>query len=177
MTDTEHLEKMHPWLRGRVERALAAWRTEAQEGETIRIVESVRSTMTQQKYFAEGRSKADGVNKLSLHQFSPALACDVAVLRDNKYVPSVSDPAWQRWGQCAQTEGLEWGGAWRKWLVDGPHVQVPESQRIRLIQEKVGAPVDGIWGPNTEAAVGGPFRGGKGWGRVSLTVWQRVMEK
>ena len=65
-TDAEHLAQMHPWLRKRVEAAVADWRASAAEGDTIRIVESVRSTSTQAKYFAEGRSKADGVNRLSL---------------------------------------------------------------------------------------------------------------
>jgi hypothetical protein len=177
MTEGEHLAQMHPWLRDRVASAIAAWRANATEGETIKLVESVRATSLQQKYFAEGKSKADGINKLSFHQFSPALAADVAVIRNGKYVSSLSDPAWQRWGTCAQAQGLEWGGAWKKWLVDGPHVQVPEMQRIRLIQEAVGVTADGMWGPNTEAAIGGPFRSGKGWHRMSLSAWSKVMSK
>ena len=85
-TDAEHLAQMHPWLRAQVEAAVADWRASAAEGDTIRIVESVRSTSTQARYFAEGRSKADGVNRLSLHQFAPALAADVAIIRAGKVV-------------------------------------------------------------------------------------------
>jgi hypothetical protein len=174
-TDAEHLAQMHPWLRERVESALAAWRADAQPGETIRLVESVRSTMTQQKYFAEGRSRADGINKYSYHQFNPALAADVACIKDGKYVNSLADPTWQRWGKVAQAQGLEWGGAWRKYLIEGPHVQVSESQRIKLIQAKAGAIADGVWGPNTEHAIKGPFRSGRGWGRMTLAAWSKWM--
>lgn len=174
MTDAEHLAQMHPWLRERVEHALVAYRANAPEGVTIKLVESVRSTMTQQKYFAEGRSKADGINKLSFHQFNPALAVDAAVFRDGKYVQKLSDPAWQLWGKVVIAEGLEWAGLWSR-FPEGPHAQVSERQRIKLLQEKVGAPIDGVWGPNTEAKVGGPFRNGKGWGRMSLSAWSKVM--
>jgi hypothetical protein len=173
MTEHEHLEQMHLYLRQRVADALADWRASAPAGETIKLVESVRSTTTQAKYFAEGRSKADGVNKLSLHQFSPALAADVAVLRGGKYVAKASDPAWARWGVCAVAHGLEWGGAWTG-LVDCPHVQVPVKQRVRLAQVAAGVEADGVWGPATERAVGGPFRGGSGWERMSLAAWSAL---
>jgi hypothetical protein len=169
-TEHEHLDAMHPWLRERVAAALAEWRASAAPGETILLVESVRLTATQAKYFADGRSKADGVNRLSLHQFAPALAADVAVMRGGKYVASAADPAWARWGAAAKAQGLEWGGAWTG-LVDAPHVQVPVKQRIRLAQLAAGVDADGLWGPATERAIGGPFRGGSGWERMSLTAW------
>ena len=169
-TDAEHLAQMHPWLRERVEAAVADWRASAAEGDTIRIVESVRSTATQAKYFAEGRSKADGVNRLSLHQFRPALAADVAVIRGGKVVGKASDPAWALWGVCALAHGLEWGGAWTG-LVDCPHVQVSVKQRVRLAQVAAGVEADGLWGPATERAIKGPFRGGTGWERMSLAAW------
>lgn len=176
MTEADHLAAMHPWLRTRVEAALADWRAGAPEGETIRIVESVRSTATQQGYYLRGKSRADGVDRFSLHQFAPALAADVAVLRAGKYVTSAADGAWQRWGAAAKAHGLEWGGDWAK-LVDCPHVQVPESQRIRLIQAAVGATPDGLWGPATEGALSsrvGALRAGKGWGRVTPAVWAKL---
>ena len=173
MTEHEHLDAMHFWLRERVAAALAVWRADALAGETIRLVESVRSTTTQAKYFSEGRSKADGVNKLSLHQFAPALAADVAVMRAGKYVAKASDPAWARWGRAAQSHDLEWGGAWTG-LVDCPHVQVPVKQRVWLAQVAAGVVADGVWGPATERAVGGPFRGGSGWERMSLAAWSAL---
>lgn len=173
MTEHEHLDAMHPWLRDRVAAALADWRAAAAGGDTIRLVESVRTTATQAKYFSEGRSKADGVNRLSLHQFSPALAADVAVIRGGKVVGKASDPAWALWGVYALAHGLEWGGAWTG-LVDCPHVQVPVKQRVRLAQAAAGVEADGVWGPATERAVGGPFRGGSGWERMSLAAWSAL---
>lgn len=177
MTEADHLAAMHPWLRTRVEAALADWRAGAAPGESIRITESVRTLAVQQSYYRAGKSRADGVDRLSLHQFAPALAADVAVIRAGAYVGSAADTAWQRWGSCAKAHGLEWGGDWSK-LVDCPHVQVPESQRIRLLQAAVGATPDGVWGPATEAALSakvGALRAGKGWGRVTPAVWAKVM--
>lgn len=178
MTDADHLAQMHPWLRERVVLALAAWRAAAPAGESIRLVESVRSLATQQRYHAEGKSRADGVTRYSLHQFAPSLAADVAVTRGGKYVASASDAAWQRWGSAAEATGLEWGGRW-KGLVDCPHVQVPLSQRARLVQRAVGVAVDGDWGPKTQAAValalpGLRLRDGTGWDTLTVEAWARL---
>jgi len=173
VTEHEHLEAMHPWLRERLAAALAAWRKDAPAGQTITLVESVRALATQQKYHASGKSKADGVTRFSMHQFTPALAADVAVLRGGKYVQSASDSAWQRWGTCARAQGLTWGGDWSG-LVDCPHVEVPEKERVRLAQTAAGAVPDGAWGPATERAIGGPFRAGTGWGRMTLAAWSAL---
>ena len=170
MTDSAHLAAMHPWLRQRVGAALDAWRDDAPTGETIRLVESVRSLATQQEYYRTGRSRADGVARYSLHQFAPSLAADVAVLRAGRYVAQAADPAWQRWGVCAHEQGLSWGGDWVG-LVDCPHVEVPEPERVRLAQLAAGTVPDGRWGPATERAIGGPFRAGSGWGRMTLAAW------
>lgn len=178
MTDADHLAAMHPWLRERVAGALLRWRADAAPGESIRIVESVRSLALQQSYFAQGRSKADGVKKLSLHQFAPALAADVAVTRGGKYVASAADPAWQRWGAAAEADGLEWGGAW-KGLVDAPHVQLTLADRARLVQRAVGVSVDGDWGPRTQAALRVSLPGlslpeGTGWQTMTVEAWARL---
>lgn len=174
MNEAEHLAAMHPYLRERVAAALADWRAGAAPGETIRLVESVRSLATQQGYYKAGKSRADGVERFSLHQFAPALAADVAVVRGGKYVQSAADTAWQRWGAAAKAHGLEWGGDWTS-LVDCPHVQVSEAERVRLVQAAVGATPDGRWGPATEAAIGAGLRAGRGWSRMTPPVWARVM--
>ena len=178
MTDAAHIEQMHGWLRSRVASALLRWRVDAAAGEAIRLVESVRPLATQQQYFKAGKSKADGVNRYSLHQFAPALAADVAVTRAGKYIASASDPAWQRWGACARAQGLEWGGDWRS-IVDCPHVQVPLIDRVRLVQAAVGVTVDGDWGARTQAAVvaalpGVALRPGTGWDTLTLDAWARL---
>jgi peptidoglycan L-alanyl-D-glutamate endopeptidase CwlK len=41
------------------------------------IIEGERTLETQQKYFKEGKSKLDGINKKSKHQSSPSLAADI----------------------------------------------------------------------------------------------------
>lgn len=179
MNYAEHIARMHPWLRPRVAQAIALWREGAPAGESITLVESVRDLATQQSYFAQHRSKADGVRRYSLHQFSPALAADVAVTRGRKYVASAADPAWQRWGALARAEGLEWGGDWRG-LVDAPHVQVPLVDRVRIVQAAVGVAVDGQWGARTQAAVaaalpGVELRPGVGWDSLTLEAWARIV--
>lgn len=177
MTEAEHLDIMHPWLRDRAALALATFRAAKGNGETIKVVESVRSLAVQQSYHELGRSKADGVSRFSLHQFDPALAFDVAVFRAGRYIVSAADAGWQRWGAAVEAHGLEWGGRW-KGLVDCPHAQVPEGERVRLLQLAVGAVPDGVWGPATEAAIvkaGGELRPGKGWGRVTPATWAAVV--
>lgn len=41
------------------------------------IIEGTRSKETQMKYFAEGKSKLDGVKSLSKHQSYPSMAVDI----------------------------------------------------------------------------------------------------
>ena len=168
---------MHPWLAERVKAALADWRAGAVAGETIKLVESVRTLATQQSYYKQGRTRADGVDRFSLHQFNPALAADVAVIRAGKYVASAADTAWQRWGAAAKACGLDWGGDWVG-LVDCPHVQASESERVKLVQAAVGATPDGAWGPATEAAItkhGAVLRSGRGWARMTPAAWWALL--
>lgn len=47
------------------------------------IIEGHRSAETQQKYFSEGKSKLDGINKKSKHQSYPSLAVDIMPYRKN----------------------------------------------------------------------------------------------
>lgn len=41
------------------------------------IIEGIRTTETQQKYFREGKSKIDGVTVKSKHQSKPSMAADI----------------------------------------------------------------------------------------------------
>lgn len=176
MTEIQHLATLHPYLAARVEQILVLWRAEAEPGDSILLTESVRSLETQQRYYARGATKADGVRFFSFHQFNPGLAVDCLVLRAGKIVSSISDPAWQRYGEIGEQEGLSWGGRWTR-LRDGPHLEVPEVERVRLVQQAVGAEADGAWGPATEralAARGVPLRAGKGWARMTLEGWAEL---
>lgn len=177
MTEAEHLAACHPWLRSRVVEVLARWRASASPGDTIRLAESVRSLETQQTYYARGASKADGVSAFSLHQYAPALAVDCLVIRAGRVVASISDPAWQRYGAIAREEGLDWGGDWSS-LRDGPHVEVPLVERVRLVQAAVGATPDGQWGPATTAAVSARVtlrQGRTGWASMSPRAWAELV--
>ena len=49
------------------------------------VVEGTRTLEQQQKYFSEGKSKLDGVNKKSKHQSSPSMAVDVVPTTDGKW--------------------------------------------------------------------------------------------
>ena len=176
MTESEHLAKMHPFLRERVVRVLAAWRAGAAPDETIKIVESVRPLSVQQSYFKAGKSRADGVTSFSNHQFSPSLACDCIVIRSGKIVAKLSDPAWQAYGDLVEAEGLTWGGKWK--LGDGPHCELSEVERIKLVQAAVGAVADGAWGPATAKAVGArvPLRVGRsGWSSLTPASWEMLL--
>jgi peptidoglycan L-alanyl-D-glutamate endopeptidase CwlK len=48
------------------------------------ISEGHRSIELQQKYFNEGKSQIDGVNKKGKHNYTPALAADIFPYVDNK---------------------------------------------------------------------------------------------
>jgi peptidoglycan L-alanyl-D-glutamate endopeptidase CwlK len=48
------------------------------------ISEGFRTIELQQKYFNEGRSKIDGVNKKGKHNYSPSLASDIYAYVDGK---------------------------------------------------------------------------------------------
>lgn len=42
------------------------------------VTEGTRTKATQMKYFKEGKSKLDGINKISKHQSTPSMAVDIA---------------------------------------------------------------------------------------------------
>jgi len=42
------------------------------------VLEGARSLETQQKYFRDGKTKIDGINKISKHQHFPSMAVDIA---------------------------------------------------------------------------------------------------
>lgn len=176
VTQQDHLSALHPWLRDRVIAVLAEWRELARPGERIVISETTRSLALQQRYFARGSTRADGIRSYSQHQFAPALAVDCLVLRDGHVVGSIEDPAWRNYGLLGEAGGLSWGGRWPK-LRDGPHLEVPLVERVKLVQAAVGAVPDGVWGRQTEAALkaaGVPLRAGKGWARMTPAAWAQL---
>lgn len=67
----------------------------------------------------------------SLHNFNPALAFDVAPVRNGKCVWDVTDPVWPFIGKCCKKLGLDWGGSWKSFK-DYPHIQMTKSMALEL---------------------------------------------
>lgn len=113
------------------------------------VLEGHRSQETQMKYFSEGKSTLDGVNKKSKHQSYPSMAVDIS-----PYVKGVNMFTDERGMVCfyhlagmviatakrLKAEGLishdiRWGGAWRTELnifsgstfFDGPHFELVKT--------------------------------------------------
>lgn len=182
------LSDLHPWLAERVE-ALADAHRQARPETSLALIWAHRSPAEQKAAHRAGRSRLDGVRRFSLHNYLPALAADLWVYTSSE---DGSVPLYQgrpprgvgldlqllqkgslrRWylgmARLAVDQGLEAGALWRT-LKDGPHIQVPKRDRLRLLQEALGArgyacgTPDGVMGPLTRSAIeraGEDFGGG-----------------
>jgi len=86
------------------------------------IAEGHRSVELQQKYFKEGKSKIDGINKKGKHNYNPSLAVDIYLWINNKaswdketlsYVMGfIQGIAEMLLWQDKITHRLRWGGNW-----------------------------------------------------------------
>ena len=168
------LEDLHPWLRWRLNELAVAHRS-ANVDTSLCLIWGIRSVKEQQAAHKAGRSKLDGVRKFSLHNYTPSLAADVWVYSNaDDEDPEIYEGrpkrsegldlellqkgSLKRWyiplGKLAKDLGLEAGALWRTFR-DGPHVQVPKKQRIKLLQDALTAkgfdvgPSDGIIGSKT----------------------------
>lgn len=119
----DKLAGLHPDLVARVERVLAAM---AANGTPMRVTDGFRSAAQQALLYAKGRTApgrivtyADGLHKKSNHQSGRAVDC--AFLGPKPY--DESHP-WGFYGDCAEREGLTWGGRWRSPKTDRPHVEL-----------------------------------------------------
>jgi peptidoglycan L-alanyl-D-glutamate endopeptidase CwlK len=111
---------LHPDLRKRWDWMFREWRHRYPDAPKPILTCTYRSPTEQAELVRQGRSKA-GPGQ-SLHNFTPALAFDVAFIERRE---TTWDFHWfEKWGELAEEIGLEWGGRW-KHLVDGPHVQYP----------------------------------------------------
>ena len=87
----------------------------------------LRSTEDQAKLFADGVSKADGVNNLSYHQSGKAL--DVYAYVDGKaswdklHLALIAAAMLQASAQLGYE--LKWGGLWKSWQ-DMPHFEIKD---------------------------------------------------
>ena len=87
----------------------------------------LRSTEDQAKLFADGVSKADGVNNLSYHQSGKAV--DVYAYVDGKaswdklHLALIAAAMLQASAQLGYE--LKWGGLWKSWQ-DMPHFEIKD---------------------------------------------------
>lgn len=140
----EPLRKRWEWMRDE-------WKRVYPDKPQPFLTATKRSMQEQADLFLSGDSLARPGH--SLHNFEPAYAFDVAF--DPDPTDGVgNDVTWvfewyQRWGELAESIGLEWGGRWPN-LVDGPHVQMPmtwEEAEMKQIPELPPLPDQPeIWG-------------------------------
>lgn len=140
---------LHPDLRERWEWMRDEWERRHPDAPQPFLTCTYRPASEQKEKFEEGASLARPMQ--SLHNFTPALAFDIAF--DPEPEDGVgNDLTWQfkwfqRWGELAEEIGLEWGGRWAQ-LVDGPHVQI----KMTWQQAQAGAipPLPPLPGAETE---------------------------
>lgn len=105
-------------------RLLAVYRSLAQQGYTLALLEGYRSPQRQAQLQARGASVTNAGAYQSYHQFG--LAADSAFHRDGRLVISERDPwamrGYQLLGEAAEAQGLRWGGSWQ--LQDYGHVEL-----------------------------------------------------
>ena len=174
MRSEPRLKDLHPWLRNRVNELAVDHRT-VNPGTSLCLIWGARTFFEQQSAYKAGRSKINGKTKFSLHNYYPTLAADLWVytgaddddpeIYENRPKRSeglslqlLQKGSLKRWyipmGKLAAGVGLEAGALWRTFR-DGPHVQVPKKQRIKLLQRALTSkgfdvgPSDGIIGAKT----------------------------
>ena len=116
------LAKVHPRLATGVRTMIAAL---AAQGLTVEVVQGLRTFAEQDALFAQGRSKKGQIvtnakGGQSNHNYG--LAVDLCPFVNGK--PQWNDNAgFLLIGAEAAKVGLQWGGAWKK-FIDKPHVQL-----------------------------------------------------
>jgi peptidoglycan L-alanyl-D-glutamate endopeptidase CwlK len=122
------LEGVHPKLVEKVKRILFAL---AELGHPMIVTDGPRTRAQQAELYAQGRTKpgkivtyADGVTSLSNHQVRSdgfGYAVDCAFLVKGKPAWPEDGP-WKLYGEAAKSQGLRWGGDWKK--PDRPHIEL-----------------------------------------------------
>lgn len=142
------LKKVHPELANRVRMLVDKM---AQAGVQIEVVQGMRTFAEQDALFAQGRMKKGNVvtnarGGQSNHNYG--LAVDLVPFTNGKPNWDAPNSIWTALGSEAETLGLEWGGAWKKFL-DRPHVQLP-GLTIKQCQNlfKKGS-MDAVWAEAT----------------------------
>ena len=99
----------------------------AARGLVVEIVQGLRTFAEQDELYAQGRTKPGQIvtqarGGESNHNYG--LAADLCPFINGKPNWNAPVSVWVAIGAAAMEQGLEWGGAWKKFL-DKPHVQLP----------------------------------------------------
>ena len=195
MRTPPRLEDLPPWLRWRINDIAVSHRISLPDA-SLCLIWGHRSVEEQKAAYAAKRSKLDGVRKFSLHNYRPSLAADLWVYtgsddddpilyegrpskKEGLSLQLLQKGSLKRYyiplGALAREAGLEAGALWRTFR-DGPHVQVPKKERMKLLQDVLNSRgfdvgvADGIIGPKTKAGIekAADLSGERGYFRSSL---------
>lgn len=138
MIDSRDLKDLHPAVRAKAERMLAACKT---AGIDLIVTSTLRDIEQQNALYARGRTKpgpkvTNARGGQSFHNYG--LAFDVVPKVAGKPVWSTSGAAltiWQKVGKIGKSCGLEWAGDWRTFR-EYPHFQ--DTGGLTLAQLQAG---------------------------------------
>lgn len=116
----------------------------------LRVSEGLRTIDWQAKLYAQGRTEpgkivTHALPGESIHHYG--LAIDSVFRGPDPYLEH--DPQaeffWREYGRISVSHGLEWGGAWTR-FVDRPHVQSVYGLKLTEIKELHGfRGLEGVW--------------------------------
>ena len=125
---------LDPTFRKKMRKFLTACR---KEGMDVRLTEGWRSCERQNKLYAQGRSTPGKIVTnakcgQSAHNYRSkgVGAGDVYEFINGKIL--FENPNWDRIGELAVANGLEWGGNWKRFK-DRPHVQDLNGHTVRAL--------------------------------------------
>lgn len=146
---TRDLADAEQSLRARFEIIRLRWKSHFPEWE-LRPIAVYRSVADQQKAFASGNSRIDGVKKKGEHNHYPSRAIDAGIFRktDGAWIDTLLEKKlvtieqyrgmYAVYGLLAQSQGLRWGNDWNgngiavgpdpaESLVDAYHVELKKE--------------------------------------------------
>jgi hypothetical protein len=156
----KRLKVIHPALSDAVRRMLG---TLERRGLVVEVVQGLRTFAEQDALYAQGRTRPGAIvtrarGGESNHNFG--LAVDLCPFVEGRPDWNAPIQTWALIGEVAAAQGLEWGGAWAKFL-DKPHVQLPSMSVKECQRLHASGGLDAVWAEATErlAAPRAPSRG------------------